>query len=143
MKRKIFATFCTLVFSAMLTGCGTQMGQDISSDISSMMPDTGSTPSQNNSTSAPQQNSSDSSYQSDSQSSTDSQAKITKEQAKEIALKHANIKDSDITDYEIELEKEDGNLVYDISFEHNGKEYDYDVDAETGNITNSKNEIID
>ena len=142
MKRKIFATFCTLVFSAMLTGCGTQMGQDISSDISSMMPDTGSTPSQNSS-STPQQNSTDSSYQSDAQNSTSSQPKITKEQAKEIALKHANIKAADITDYEIDLDTEDGKLVYDISFEHNGKEYDYDVDAETGKITNSKNEIID
>ena len=132
MKRKIFATFCTLVFSAMLTGCGTQVGQDISSDISSMMPDTSSTPSQNN-TSSPQQNSSDSS----------SQPEITKEQAKEIALKHANIKDSDITDYEIDLDTENGKLVYDISFEHDGKEYDYDVDAQTGVIANSKNEIVD
>ena len=68
---------------------------------------------------------------------------FTKEQAKEIALKHANIKAADITDYEIDLDTEDGKLVYDISFEHNGKEYDYDVDAETGKITNSKNEIID
>ncbi len=131
MFKKIMATFCTLVFSAMLAGCGTQMGEDISSDISSMMPDTNT----------------DSSYQSETnttqQNTTASEAKISKEKAKEIALNHANLKESDITDYEIDLDNEDGKLVYEISFECGGKEYDYDVNATTGDISNSKNELID
>lgn len=131
MFKKILATFCTLVFSAMLTGCGTQMGEDISSDISSMMPDTNT----------------DSSYHSDTnstqQSNTQSEAKITKDKAKEIALEHANLKETDIRDYEIDLDNEDGKLVYEISFESNGKEYDYDVNATTGDISNSKNELVD
>ena len=151
MFKKFMATFCTLVFSAMLAGCGTQMGQDISSDISSLMPDASNGSSQNN----------NSSYQSDSgstnQSGTNSQvqnsnassnhtssdAKITKEKAKEIALNHAKVKESDIRDYEIDLDTEEGVLIYDISFEHNGKEYDYDINATTGKITNSMYEIVD
>ncbi len=154
MFKKIMATFCTLVFSAMLAGCGTQMGEDISSDISSMMPNT----SNNSST---QNNNGSSSYQSNNGSSNQgnngslnqgnnnssnynaSDAKITKEKAKEIALKQANLKETDITDYEIDLDNEDGKLVYEISFESNGKEYDYDVDANTGSISNSKNELVD
>ncbi|MBE6787953.1 MAG: hypothetical protein E7537_06370, partial [Ruminococcaceae bacterium] len=69
--------------------------------------------------------------------------KISKEEAKDIALKHANLKETDISDYDIELDNEDGKLIYDISFEANGKEYDYDIDAHTGNVTNSMNELID
>lgn len=131
MFKKIIATFCALVFSAMLTGCGTQMGEDISSDISSMMPSATDNSSQQSSTDSAQQN------------STTSEAKITKERAKEIALEHANIKETDITDYEIDLDNEDGKLVYEISFELNGKEYDYDVDATTGKVSNSMYELID
>ena len=131
MFKKIIATFCALVFSAMLTGCGTQMGEDISSDISSMMPSATDNSSQQSGTDSAQQN------------STTSEAKITKERAKEIALEHANIKETDITDYEIDLDNEDGKLVYEISFESNGKEYDYDVDATTGKVSNSMYELID
>ncbi len=131
MFKKIIATFCALVFSAMLTGCGTQMGEDISSDISSMMPSATDNSSQQSGTDSTQQN------------STTSEAKITKERAKEIALEHANIKETDITDYEIDLDNEDGKLVYEISFESNGKEYDYDVDATTGKVSNSMYELID
>ncbi len=130
MFKKIIATFCAIVFSAMLTGCGTQMGEDISSDISSMMPDATDNSSYQSSTNSTQQN-------------TASEAKITKERAKEIALEHAKIKETDITDYEIDLDNEDGKLVYEISFESNGKEYDYDVDATTGKVSNSMYELID
>ncbi len=135
MLKKIMAAFCAVVFSAMLAGCGTKMGEDISSDISSMMPDTNdssyqsSIDSQNNNTSP--------------ETDTSSKAKISKERAKEIALKHAKLKESDITDYEIDLDNENGKLVYEISFESNGKEYDYDVDATTGDVSNSMYELID
>ncbi len=131
MFKKIIATFCALVFSAMLAGCGTQVGEDISSDISSMMPDATDNSSYQSSTNSTPQN------------STTSDVKITKERAKEIALEHAKIKETDITDYEIDLDNEDGKLVYEISFESNGKEYDYDVDATTGKVTNSMYELID
>lgn len=130
MFKKILAAFCAVVFSAMLTGCGTKMGEDISSDISSMMPDM-DTSSQQSDTTSPQQG------------NTQSEAKITKEKAKEIALKHAKLTEDKITDYEIDLDNEDGKLVYEISFESNGKEYDYDVDATTGDVSNSMYELID
>lgn len=131
MFKKILAAFCAVVFSAMLTGCGTDMGNDISSDINSIMdPDMNNSVGQN-------------STPTNEQNNTASDVKISKEKAKEIALKHANVKETDISDYEIELDNENGKFVYDISFDANGKEYDYDIDADTGNITNSKNELID
>ncbi len=54
--------------------------------------------------------------------------KITKDEAKQIALKHANV--TNITNYEIEL---DDNK-YEIEFEANNKEYEYEINATTGKI---------
>ena len=133
MFKKIITAFFAVVFSALLVGCGTEMGDDLSSDMSSMLD-----PNMNNS--AEQNNTNYSDQQS---TNTSSEAKISKEKAKEIALKHANAEESKISDYEIDLDTENGVLVYEISFDYNGKEYDYDVDANTGEISNSKNELID
>ena len=55
-------------------------------------------------------------------------SKITNDEAKKIALNHANV--TNIFDYEIEL---DGNK-YEIEFNANNKEYDYEIDATTGKI---------
>ena len=135
MFKKFIAAFFAIVFSAVFAGCGTKMGEDVSSDISSILePD--------NSNSA-QQNNNNSTNNSSTTDNTTSEAKISKEKAKEIALKHANVEESKISDYEIDLDTENGVLVYEISFDSNGKEYDYDVNATTGDITDSKHEIID
>lgn len=153
MKRKILASFCALIFSAMLTGCGTKAGKDISSDISSMMPNNNNSSQQNNANSA-QYNSDTSSKQNNhsegqnsdnysSQGTNSQDVKISREKAKEIALKHANLKAEDITDYEIDLDNENGVLVYEISFDHNTHEYDYEIDANTGDIKHSNKEIKD
>ncbi len=133
MSKKIISALFAVVFSLLLVGCGTEMGNDLSSDMSSILD-----PNPNNS--AEQNNTNYSDLQSgDNQSD----VKISKEKAKEIALKHANADESKISDYEIQLDTENGVSVYEISFDYNGKEYDYDVDAKTGNISNSKNELID
>lgn len=54
--------------------------------------------------------------------------------AKETALSHANLSSDQITQYEIELDYENGMMVYEISFDCEGFEYDYDIDALTGTI---------
>ncbi len=139
MFKKFVAAFFSVVFSAMLIGCGTDMGNDLSSDISSIMD-----PNPNGSAQSSTPSTNSSITNSSSQPDTNSQtAKISREKAKEIALNHAKVNESEITDYEIELDNEDGKLMYDVSFESNGKEYNYDIDADTGDITNSKNELVD
>ncbi len=59
---------------------------------------------------------------------------IGEAKAKSIALKDAGLKESQIYDYEIELDRDSGTLHYDISFESNGKDYEYDINATTGKI---------
>ncbi|WEG17591.1 PepSY domain-containing protein [Alkalihalophilus pseudofirmus] len=56
--------------------------------------------------------------------------KITKEQAVETALNHVGGGTID----EVELDREDGILVYEIEIEQDGQEVDVDVDAATGEV---------
>lgn len=70
-------------------------------------------------------------------------AKISKDDAKRIALENAAVSESDIFDYEIELDYERGILSYEISFETKDFEYDYDINAKDGTIINSEKEPND
>ncbi|MBR3975635.1 MAG: PepSY domain-containing protein [Clostridia bacterium] len=68
---------------------------------------------------------------------------ITKQKAKEIALSHAGVKEADIRDYEIEIDREAGKTVYEISFDSGNFEYEYELNAISGKILQSERERID
>ena len=65
-----------------------------------------------------------------SQSSDD----IGLEKAKSIALSHAGLKSSDVTFVKGELDYDDGRRIYEVEFYSGNKEYDYEIDAATGDI---------
>lgn len=64
----------------------------------------------------------------------DTQTLITKEEAKRTALTHASLHADTIADFECELDRDDGKVIYEISFRHDHVEYEYDIDAVTGAI---------
>ncbi len=68
---------------------------------------------------------------------------LTRDQAKAAALAHAGVHETDVFDLEIELEKERGVSIYDITFETAEYEFDYDIHAETGEILRSQKERHD
>ena len=70
-------------------------------------------------------------------------AKITTEQAEDIAFKHAGAMRVDLSSLKTELDTENGKLEYDIEFTYQGKEYDYEIDARTGEILNYNSEMAD
>ncbi|MBR3908233.1 MAG: PepSY domain-containing protein [Clostridia bacterium] len=76
-------------------------------------------------------------------SSLNETAKITKEEAKKIALKDAGVTENEIRDFEIELDRDNDILKYEISFEKGNDDYDYDIDANTGKIINKEKDIND
>ncbi len=76
-------------------------------------------------------------------SNTSSTAKITADEAKKIALKHANLSEADVSDVDIELERDNGVLNYEITFDTKTTEYDYHIDANTGDIISSSKEKRD
>lgn len=61
-------------------------------------------------------------------------AKITAEEAKTKALRHAGLSADRVTDVDIDLDRDNSRLIYEIDFNCDGIEYDYDIDAETGAV---------
>lgn len=72
-----------------------------------------------------------------------SSSTITKAKAKEIALSKAELSASQISNYEIELDDENGTQVYEISFDSGNTEYDVEIDATSGSVIKFKKEIDD
>ena len=72
-----------------------------------------------------------------------SEALITKEQAKTIALEHAKMTNRPIRDFEIELDRDYKETSYEIEFKSGGFEFEYDIDAKTGKILSAKQEKAD
>ena len=61
-------------------------------------------------------------------------AKITSDKAKEIALNHANLSENQVTFIKSNIDYDDGMKAYDVEFYHNNQEYDYKIDANSGAI---------
>lgn len=78
-----------------------------------------------------------------SSSTSSSSSLISRSKAKTIALNKAGVSSSQITDYEIELDTENGTKVYEISFNSGRNEYDIEINAKTGKILKYEKEIDD
>ena len=63
--------------------------------------------------------------------------------AKSIALNHAGVSENKAYDMEIELDDEDGTLVYEVEFKFGGMEYSYEINAATGAILKHEAELDD
>ena len=63
--------------------------------------------------------------------------------AKSVALNHAGVSEGKAYDMEIELDDEDGTLVYEVEFKFGGMEYSYEINAATGAILKHEAEIDD
>lgn len=77
---------------------------------------------------------------SSSSSSSSSKKQLTKTEARDVALKHAGLSVSQVRELDVELDRDDGKLHYDVDFEANGYDYDYEIDAATGKILKSEKE---
>ena len=66
---------------------------------------------------------------------------ITADEAKSIALKHAGVKAEYAVFEKAEKNYDDGRLVYEVEFRSAGYEYDYEIDAKTGEILKAEKDI--
>lgn len=73
----------------------------------------------------------------------DTSSFIGVKKAKALALKHAGLTGKSVTYEEAKLDKEDGRYVYEIEFEYGGMEYEYELDAQTGDILKAEKEKAD
>ena len=70
-------------------------------------------------------------------------AYIGEEKAKEAAFAHAGVSAADVRGYEMEMDLEKGVMAYEIEFKCGGFEYEYDIDALTGEIIKNRKEADD
>ena len=63
--------------------------------------------------------------------------------AKSIALNHAGVSEGKAYDMDIELDDEDGTLVYEVEFKSGNMEYSYEINAATGAILKHEAELDD
>ena len=120
MKKIIAFTLC-LVFALSLTACGRTM-EGVKDDTQSIVSDTESIVSDA------------SSAIKDNDKKTNLMAGITANDALESALKHAGLQKSQVNDIDIDLDRDNGKLIYEVDFNFGNTEYDYDIDADTGAV---------
>ena len=63
--------------------------------------------------------------------------------AKSVALNHAGVSEGKAYDMDIELDDEDGTLVYEVEFKSGNMEYSYEINAATGAILKHEAELYD
>ncbi len=68
------------------------------------------------------------------------EGELTSDDVKMIAFEKAGVAEADVTDLSIELDEENGVRYYDVSFDVGQSEYDYDIDATTGEIIGEETE---
>lgn len=68
---------------------------------------------------------------------------ISYAKAKSVALNHAGVSEGKAYDMDIELDDEDGTLVYEVEFKSGNMEYSYEINAATGAILKHEAEIDD
>lgn len=66
---------------------------------------------------------------------------ISEEEARSIALTDAQVEAEAVTNIRIKFTVDDGRQVYDVEFYVTNQEYDYEIDAVTGEITEKDMEI--
>ena len=121
--KKIIVLGCSLLLALSLTACGrdSNMKDDIKDGMSAI------------------ESTADKLMNGGKTSSTD--AKITENDAKAAAFKDAGVNESDVTGVRVDLDRDDGILKYEVDFYVGGTEYDYEINAETGEIISSDKDM--
>lgn len=66
---------------------------------------------------------------------------ISEDEAKEIALEHAALTGKDVDFVKVKLDEDDGRMEYELEFYYENKEYDYELDAVSGEVLSYDHEI--
>ena len=139
MKRLTVAAIITVVAAGVFTGCGnagtTQMNSATGTTAESQNSQDAGTQS---SAQSDDQNAAGTTDQTDSNSGTQD---IGEDAALQAALEAAGVSESDASRLRISKDRDDGRVVYEIRFDVDQTEYDYDVLASDGQILSSDVEL--
>ena len=152
MKRKMICVMSVMMIVLLAAGCGkndgTSGGSPAGTDTAGMettAPGAGTT---ENGNAAGMTESTTETEAAASKTATETgnsgtDARISEDEAKEIVLKDAGVSEKDISGIRIKLEKDEGIWQYEVDFYAGDKEYDYNIDADTGKILSKDMEIDD
>ena len=59
------------------------------------------------------------------------------------ALTHAGVSESQISRQKVELDRDDGRMIYEVEFHVDRMEYDYEIDATTGSVLKAESDWDD
>ena len=62
------------------------------------------------------------------------EAKLSSDEASAIALEHAGLGSDEVSALRSELDYDDGRVEYEISFRHEYREYEYEINADSGDM---------
>ena len=129
MKTRILIMAVLMSITAIMTGCGEKgkTSSDLSSDTTQLS-----------------ESLADTSVTEQSESTTTSQseiASISEDDAKKIALKDANVSESEVNGIRINQKIDDGISLYEVDFYAGNKEYEYEISAQDGSIRSKDTDI--
>lgn len=124
--KKLLSLILCLAFVLCLTACGGAM-DDMTSDAKSMA-DSAKSGIESGVDKA------ESAVKGGSDKSMNLMAGITANDAKAAALRHAGLEESQVSDVDVDLDRDNGKLIYEVDFNSGNTEYDYDINAETGEV---------
>src|SRR5699024_12820759 len=82
-------------------------------------------------------------YKSNQKPAANKSAQISKEEAIDIAVNHAGVTRAQVTFDDVELDEEDGHLIWEIEFDSGNWEFEYDIDALTKDILDFEKDYDD
>ena len=129
MKTRILILAVLMSIMAIMVGCGekNKTSSDLSSDTTQLS-----------------ESLADTSVTEQSESTTISQsasASISEDDAKKIALKDANVSESEVNGIRINQKIDDGISLYEVDFYAGNKEYEYEISAQDGSIRSKDTDI--
>ena len=156
--RKKYITFmmAAVISAALLTACGgtgtnQNAAQGTGQTSESSGSQNGTDQESGNSSSSRKKTGQESGNSSDSQngagqaagrgSQSGTASAVTEDEARKTALSDAGVTEEQITGIRVKKDHDDGRQVYDVEFYSDNKEYDYEIDASTGEILSSDFEI--
>lgn len=135
MKLKMACFLGVVTIALLLAGCGAKSEEMPQTDDSKAQSEevvpAEAKPSSTDATSAPKE-----------ESSADNNL-ISEDEAKSIALKDAGITEDQMSGIRIRLDRDDGVRQYEVEFYAGDKEYDYEIDAVSGDILGKDADIED
>ena len=144
MKKRMIAASTILAVAILMGGCGQNEGAKTQQESTGQVMEAKAPKTQKENTS--KDDASENTVAKENTTTVkeeNSTSKLREEEAKSIAFRDAGVEEANVTGIRIHQEYDDGREKYEIDFYVDNREYDYDIDSNTGEILSKDSEIED